>query len=571
MNKNKFLNQQDYVLALEELMEPIRQKIINEKKSGIHLGTSGAVYDPNRAEMEALIRPLWGLAPLWTIKDDEQLKASYIKKISQGTDPESAFFWGEVEDYDQYIVEMTAIVLTILLNQQNFWEFFNSKEQSNVLRWLSSALDLKIPKNNWTFFKVLIRVTLFKCGGILDDEALSAEKSLIDSMYVGDGWYTDGSPNQRDYYIAFAFHFYGLIYSVFMKEEDSEWSQTLKERAKLFAQDYIYYFDNEGEALPFGRSLTYRFAQGSFFSALVFANVEAIPWGQIKQILAAHMKKWLSHPIFTNDQCLSIGYHYENLVMAEGYNAPGSPYWSFKTFLLLAVPKEHPFWAAQPTSISKDPVRKVEQGQMLLLQADSGVHLLGYPVGQLIQNQAHAAAKYSKFVYSSKFGFSVSKAAMRYEEGGFDNVLAVSLDGSYYRSKEATENEQLAENHVSYCWSPFNSVKINTEIYPFDQWHVRVHTIETTTELFLKEGGFSIPLITKKASSSDYGSGIKIEQGERASVIIPIEGFEKRGEVVFPEPNTSLYFPRSIYPSLSQKIAPGKYRFISLVGGIVKK
>ena len=27
-------------------------------------------------------------------------------------------------------------------------------------------------------------------------------------------------------------------------------------------------------------------------------------------------------------------YHYENLVMAEGYNAPGSLYWSLKTFLV---------------------------------------------------------------------------------------------------------------------------------------------------------------------------------------------------------------------------------------------
>lgn len=571
MNRNEFISQQDYVLALEELMEPIRQKIINEKKTGICLGTSGAVYDSNRAEMEALIRPLWGLAPLWTIKEDEQLKASYIKKISNGTDPKSAYFWGDVENYDQYIVEMTAIVLTILLNQDNFWQLFNSKEQSNILGWLSSALELKIPKNNWTFFKVLIRVTLFKCAGLLDKDGLAAEKNLIDAMYIGDGWYTDGSPNQRDYYIAFAFHFYGLIYSVFMKEKDPEWSQILIKRAKLFAQDYIYYFDDEGEALPFGRSLTYRFAQGAFFSALVFANVEAIPWGQIKQILATHMKKWLSHPIFTNDQRLSIGYHYENLVMAEGYNAPGSPYWSFKTFLILAVPKEHPFWAAQPTKIFKDPVRKVEHGKMLVLQADSGSHLLGYPVGQLIQNQAHAAAKYSKFVYSSKFGFSVSKAAGTYEEGGFDNVLAVSLDGSYYRSKEGSENEHLAEDHVSYRWSPFNSVKIDTEIYPFDQWHVRVHTIETTTELFLKEGGFSIPLITKKASSFYYGKGFKIEEGELLSAIIPVEGFEARGEVVFPEPNTSLYFPRSVYPSLSQKIEPGKYRFISLVGGIAKK
>lgn len=31
-----------------------------------------------------------------------------------------------------------------------------------------------------------------------------------------------------------------------------------------FAKQFIYWFDEEGEAIPFGRSLTYRFSQVSF-------------------------------------------------------------------------------------------------------------------------------------------------------------------------------------------------------------------------------------------------------------------------------------------------------------------
>ena len=42
---------------------------------------------------------------------------------------------------------------------------------------------------------------------------------------------------------------------------------------------------------------------------------------------------------FTTDGLLSVGYDYQNMVFAEGYNGPGSPYWAFKTFILLAVPK----------------------------------------------------------------------------------------------------------------------------------------------------------------------------------------------------------------------------------------
>lgn len=171
----------------------------------------------------------------------------------------------------------------------------------------------------------MIRIALKHCGESLDKEKMEAELRFIDTMYVGKGWYIDGKSSQKDYYVPFAFHYYGLIFAKLMKDDFPEWSEKFIYRAKEFTKDYIYYFDSDGEALPYGRSLIYRFAQGAFFSALIFAEVEAIPWGQIKTLLSNHMKQWMTHDIFTYDGRLSIGYHYENLVMAEGYNAPGSP------------------------------------------------------------------------------------------------------------------------------------------------------------------------------------------------------------------------------------------------------
>ncbi|MFP9055607.1 DUF2264 domain-containing protein, partial [Enterococcus faecalis] len=79
------------------------------------------------------------------------------------------------------------------------------------------------------------------------------------------------------------------------------------------------------------------------------------------------------------DGRLSIGYHYENLVMAEGYNAPGSPYWALKVFLLLATKKEHPYWKAKPEPVNTKEKRLIDNGNMLLCQAKEGKHVLGYP------------------------------------------------------------------------------------------------------------------------------------------------------------------------------------------------
>lgn len=567
ITENKFITKEDYLEALETLIRPLRSEILQSTKPGISLGTSGAVYSPQRAETEALIRPLWGLAPLWTVKKDTPLQQSYLDKIIEGTDPEHPLYWGNMQNYDQYIVETAALSLTLLLHQESFWKPLPKKAKQNLVCWLHGALTKKIPKNNWTFFKVLIRISLFSCGEELDNFALQEELKLIDSMYIGDGWYVDGKETQKDYYIPFAFHYYGLIYATVMKEVDPERSQVFTQRATLFAKDFLYYFDEDGEALPFGRSGTYRFAQAAFFSALVFADVEALPWGQIKTLLSQHLKTWMNHDIFTFDGRLSIGYHYENLVMAEGYNAPGSPYWSLKTFLLLAVPDSHPFWQAPLLPVKRQAKKHIRKGNMLCLYNQNRTHLVGYPAGLMIEGQAHAAAKYNKFVYSTKFGYSVPKANATYEEGAFDNTLAVSCEDGYYRSKSTVTNFSITETCLTHEWSPFEGVVIKTELYPFGEWHLRLHEIETNRTLTLQEGGFSVPFFTQQPQGMLEKDYCTLQEGELLSQIVAIEGYDQAA-IIRPEVNTSLFFPRTVYPALQKKLTPGKHRLLALVGGV---
>lgn len=111
---------------------------------------------------------------------------------------------------------------------------------------------------------------------------MEAELRFIDTMYVGKGWYIDGKSSQKDYYVPFAFHYYGLIFAKLMKDDFPEWSEKFIYRAKEFTKDYIYYFDSDGEALPYGRSLIYRFAQGAFFFCIDFCRSGSNPLGSDK-------------------------------------------------------------------------------------------------------------------------------------------------------------------------------------------------------------------------------------------------------------------------------------------------
>lgn len=174
-------------------------------------------------------------------------------------------------------------------------------------------------------FRVLIQAAFRRMGLAWDAQQLEADLARLEGWYLGGGWYCDGEPTQVDYYIPFGMHFYGLIYAWCMEKEEPERSRRLKERAAAFAVDYLYWFEDGGRAVPFGRSLTYRFGRSAFFAALAFAGVEALPWGVVKSRLLGNLRDWFAQPIFTADGLLTVGYGYPNLCMSENYNAPGFP------------------------------------------------------------------------------------------------------------------------------------------------------------------------------------------------------------------------------------------------------
>lgn len=166
--------------------------------------------------------------------------------------------------------------------------------------------------------------------------------------------------------------------------------------------------------MVYGRSLTYRFAQAAFWSACIYADVPVFSHGIIKGIIVRHFEEWFSHPITDNGGVLTIGYRYTNLHMSESYNSPGSPYWSLKAFILLALPGNHPFWQAEPLPFPLfDQYQTVLQSEAQLIIQHSGNAVTALTPGRLHYiNHVHVSEKYCKFAYSSEFGFRDRKSVV---------------------------------------------------------------------------------------------------------------------------------------------------------------
>ena len=591
LSENPLLTREDVVRALLDLCRPLRQ-YYSVDQSTLHVGSTAAHYGEKSARMEGWARVLWGLGPLFA-GDNSTLPAKMQSEIEEwqelyrtglvnGTDPQHPGYWGDIYDYDQKMVETAAIAVALALAPKVLWDPLEDTQKEKTAAWLGQINDHKIHPNNWRFFRILVNMTLKRLGYEANEECLKDDFGIVEHCYKGDGWYFDGNDGQLDYYIPFAMHFYSLIWSELIVKDCpgiASYCKTLQERSMQFSRDFVQWFSNDGTEVPFGRSLTYRFAHSAFFSALALADVEALPWGAVRHMVLQNLRHWFQLPIFDNSGILTIGYEYPNLIMSEKYNAPGSPYWSFKTFLILALPLEHPFWKAQEQEISA-PGKSLQVPPRMLICREKE-HITMYPAGQHCMEHGNSAAKYEKFVYSNRFGFSVSRGTTL-EMGAFDNTLAVSPAGwEHYCIRYGIQECKLTPDYTYTAYEIFPGVLVKSWIVPCGNgWHVRIHRIRTEMDIDIAEGGFAVSVESPFAYpegnvDSKKIPGAEVVQEDGVYAILPwgtagifSEG-KRTAKMIRTAPNTNLMVPLAAVPTLTARLPIGEHLLIHSVFGDV--
>lgn len=553
-------SRQDYEELLLELLRPL---IPHFARCGarLELGASAAVYEKEAQWAEAFLRPLWGLVPLWAGGSRTGVfEEIYQKGLAAGTDPEGPQYWGDVHDVDQRFVEMAALSWGLLITPQVVWDPLGEQEKKNLAAWLDGINHYALPPCNWMFFAILVNVALKERGMHYHPEKLQEYLDYIESCYQGDGWYLDGQNGEKDYYVSFAFHYYSLIYVRFMEKEDPDRCLEYKNRARQFAEEFVYWFADQGEALAYGRSLTYRMAQASFFSMCVACGLEVLPFAVMKGIIGRHLRFWMRLPVFDSGGLLTIGYGYPNLLMSEQYNAPGSPYWALKVFALLALPEDDPFWRLEEALMpALAPRRLISRGKMLVQRINGQVY--AYVAGRTIPHQhVHTEAKYSKFMYSSRFAFSVPRSMYSIEEAAPDNMLAVVKDGLVF-VKGITETLSVSDQEIQMEWSPCPGVKVKTRLTLLDNGHRREHVISCDAPCLVYDCGAAIPdqrQIEERLREDRVEMlwGDQKEEGYQTAVI----SGEGKAVVIHASPNTNLLWPKTRIPSAVYELKAGVSR-----------
>ncbi|WP_089230659.1 DUF2264 domain-containing protein [Tropicimonas sediminicola] len=543
------------------LIRPVAA-LVPEGGARLRLGVWGADYDAVPAEMEAFVRPLWGLAPLVAGGFDAPEAGTFLRGIAAGTDPAHPDYWGEVGPSDQRMVEMAGIAMAWLLAPQAFWEPLGLEAQTRAAAWMRQINDQPPSDNNWLYFRVLVNLALARLGEDWSRPAVEAALDRLDTFYLGEGWYRDGEKRQIDYYVPMAFHFYGLVLAQLGGDQFPERARVLRSRARAFAESFQVFFASDGAAIPFGRSMTYRMAQSAFWAACAFAGEEVLPWPRIKGLLMRNLRWWAGQPITDRDGVLSIGYAYPNPLMSEGYNGIGAPNWALKAFLVLALGRDHPFWRAEEEPPEDLPeVQTAVPAAGFLLRRARG-HAILLTGGQDARAFRGCDAKYGGFAYSSAFGFSVpsdATAPERPEMSAMDSGLAVSRDGLAWLRRGRVTDARLRDGMAWGRWAPDGRLEVETWCdFAGEGWHLRLHRIRSADPLEIAESGFAIDRTSMVEPADPDESGVVfLRNASLVSGLRDMNGV-REAEVIRAAPNTNILHPRTAIPRLVGRLPAGE-------------
>lgn len=575
IRKNMFENKSDLEKYMDDLFIPLENAFIRSH-TRIHIANTSAGASDDVSGIEGFSRILWGLVAHDHRGPQDSLWIKMRQGIIHGTNPEHKDYFGKALDYDQRIVEMAAIGYAFVLKPECIYEPLSKLEKTNLYKWLDQINHVEAYNCNWKFFRVMVNIGFKSLGLDYNKEQMEAYLDDMDSYYIGNGWYTDGIQTEAhvDYYVPFAMHYYGLFYSMYMKDVDPKRAEIYEQRAILFASEFVYWFGKDGSALPYGRSLTYRYAQSAFWSILATSGLKTeFSLGQIKGIIMRNFRWWNSKPIYDRGGYLTIGYAYPNLFMGEDYNAPGSVYWCLKSMIVCSLPDDHEFWKVKeaPLPLLKE-TKIIEPARLLIKRGIKSEQFIAYNGGNYHTNgHIHVECKYEKFAYSSLFGFSVPRSHKNLNFGAYDSTLAVSKDGYYYRHKDKSSYVSIKEDVIHTSWQPFEDVVIDTYLVAAFPWHIRLHKITSKDTLYTADGGFAFGLgeiddqkFTQVAACLT-ANGIA-ESRDSYSGIVDLSD-NQSFEMIRAASNTNIMNPRTVIPTLKAKLKPGRHWIASMVFG----
>ncbi|MWB98447.1 DUF2264 domain-containing protein [Agromyces seonyuensis] len=304
----------------------------------------------------------------------------YAQGIVTGVDPDAADRWVRLDEHAQAKVEAASLALVLDLTRPWIWDRLDAQTQGRLIDYLAPVVgDDTYPKTNWLWFRVVVQTFLRSVGGPWSADDIAADLALHDSLVHEDGWLSDGPERAFDHYVGWALHVYPVLWSRMTGAEELAAGRTAADVLALdrYLLDAIALVGADGSPLIQGRSLIYRYAAAAPFWVGAIADVPSLSLGRLRRAANAIVAHFEANGAPDADDVLTMGWHGEWRTLAQSYSGPGSPYWAVKGLLGIALPADHPVWAAASEALpveTADELRVVRAaGWVVSGTADDGI------------------------------------------------------------------------------------------------------------------------------------------------------------------------------------------------------
>ncbi|WP_326694198.1 DUF2264 domain-containing protein [Streptomyces sp. NBC_01766] len=363
--------------------------------------------------------------------------------------------WPQMAGTRQAVVESASVALGLRVTRPWLWDTLDDRTRQQAVDWLLPALDPSPVNNNWWLFGLTVAGFLQDAGIETDRARRTIDRSLerIEEWWLGDGWYSDGPNRSFDHYNAWAMHFYPVLHAHLAG--DQELLARYGPRLHAHLDAYTRMFGADGAPMPYGRSLTYRFAAAAAPWLGALTGHTPLSPGATRRLASGTLRYFLdpaapdgrTHERATDEHgLLTLGWHGPYAPIIQTYSGPASPYWASKGFLGLLMPADHPVWTADEEPLpseTADTVTTLATPHLLIQStaADGLVRLHNHGSNHVGQDEDPG---YARYAYSTRTG-PTSPATT--DSGSTDAAAAGSGSGTD-SGADATEHAPR-DNHFA--------------------------------------------------------------------------------------------------------------------------
>jgi len=459
---------------------------------------------------------------------DGPVNGPYLTGIIRGTDPDDPDYWGPTGRYGAF---GNQIAQAVMYCPEYYWEPLDEAQKKRLADWLRVLAEgVGFECNCWYFNTAAVPV-LERYGYPYDYEYITEKMERLLSWYSGSGFFIDGWNRSYDYYNFWGFQMFNLFHYAYTDPWRRKFGRRIRESTSAFMESFPMFFGSDGAPVPFGSSLSYRWAAACPAGYAEAAGLGSLPAGMERRIASACLKHFWEKGAMSENGLLQVGWHGPNAMVGEDYLHRGAPYWASVGFSPLLLPADHPFWTEteQPIPADNLDLVKVVPGAQFVLRTNSrrGEARL-YPVGspRYYRPTWDTGNKYYQHAYSTALGFVGTGAGESVELAA--GRSGVSADGRKWSYRHQPAPGFLSSYHNNSTYGADLGaggearVVTNTLILGDGEIHGVYHTYPEP--LYMRVGGYGIavPHGEKAAQSLDRAAGTILVSAKPFSSLLKI-------------------------------------------------